>query len=87
MIKLSFIRNSLKQVAIMNKFQSFFEQGFFGVCTKLAERLGISTFSVRLFFIHASFLTFGSPIIVYLGMLWLSNLKKHLRRKNNPAVW
>jgi phage shock protein C len=71
----------------MNKFQKFFELQFFGVCTRLGEIMGISTFSIRLFFVHASFLTFGSPIIVYLGMVWLRSIRKHLRRMYHPAFW
>jgi phage shock protein PspC (stress-responsive transcriptional regulator) len=49
--------------------------------------MGISTCSIRLFFIYASFLTFGSPIIVYLSLAFLLNMRKHLRRNNHPTVW
>jgi len=71
----------------MTKFQTFFETNFFGVCTKLGEKLGISTFSIRLFFVHACFFTFGSPIIIYLGLAWLLNLRKYLRQKYHPILW
>ena len=52
----------------MERIQRFFENQAFGVCTKLGEKLNISTSSIRLFFIYASFLTFGSPIIIYFGL-------------------
>jgi phage shock protein C len=71
----------------MKKISLFFELQFFGVCTGLAEWMGVSTFSVRLFFVHASFLTFGSPIIVYLGLLWLRKIRKYLRQHRHPALF
>ena len=38
----------------------------FGVCTHLGEKFKISTSSIRLYFIYTSFLTMGSPVIIYL---------------------
>ncbi|MTI20666.1 PspC family transcriptional regulator [Fulvivirga sp. RKSG066] len=70
----------------MKRLQHFFEKYAFGVCTRLGDKLGLATSSIRLFFIYASFLTFGSPIIIYLGMAFIMNLRKHLRRRNN-SVW
>ena len=70
----------------MKKIQYFFEEQAFGVCTKLGEILSISTSSIRLFFIYASFLTFGSPLLVYMGMVFIMNLRRHLRKRNNP-IW
>ena len=70
----------------MKKIQHFFEQQAFGVCTKLGEKLGIPTSSIRLFFIYTTFLTIGSPVIIYLGLAFLVNFRKHLRRKNN-TIW
>nr|WP_236017280.1 PspC domain-containing protein [Roseivirga sp. E12] len=70
----------------MERIQQFFENQAFGVCTKLGEKLNLSTSSIRLFFIYASFLTFGSPLIIYLGLAYVINFRKHLRRRKNP-VW
>ncbi|MCG8318009.1 MAG: PspC domain-containing protein [Cytophagales bacterium] len=70
----------------MRKIQYFFESQAFGVCTKLGEKLRIPIASIRLFFIYASFLTFGSPIIIYLSLAFIINFRKHLRRRNN-RVW
>ncbi len=70
----------------MKKIQQFFENQAFGVCTKLGEKLGLPIASIRIFFIYVSFLTIGSPIFVYLGLAFILNFRKHLRRKNNP-VW
>lgn len=71
----------------MRKIQTFFEEQAFGVCTSLGEKLKISTCSIRLFFIYSSFLTFGSPVIVYLSLAFLINMRKHLRRNANPSIW
>jgi phage shock protein PspC (stress-responsive transcriptional regulator) len=70
----------------MKKLQFFFEEQAFGVCTRLGEILRISTSSIRLFFIYASFLTFGSPLLIYMGLAFIMNMRRHLRKKNNP-VW
>jgi len=70
----------------MRKIQGFFEKQAFGVCTFLGEKLGIATGSIRLFFIYTSFLTFGSPVILYLGIAFLMNIHKHLRRKRS-TIW
>jgi phage shock protein PspC (stress-responsive transcriptional regulator) len=70
---------------LMGRIQHFFERHAFGVCTALGERLGIATSSIRLFFIYASFLTFGSPIIVYLALAFLLNMRHHLRRRS--TIW
>lgn len=69
----------------MKRLQTFFEQHAFGVCTRLGEKLGIATSSIRLFFIYASFLTFGSPVIVYLALAFIMNMRRHLRRRS--SIW
>jgi phage shock protein C len=71
---------------MMTRVQRFMEQYAFGVCTRLGEKLGVATSSIRLFFIYLSFLTFGSPVIIYLILAFVMNFRKHLRRKNN-SVW
>ncbi len=69
----------------MKRIQNFFEKQTFGVCARLGEKLDIPISSIRIFFIYASFITFGSPIIIYLGLAWIINLRKHLRRSRN--IW
>jgi phage shock protein C len=67
----------------IKRIQDFFEEHAFGVCTRLGEKLGIATSGIRLFFIYASFLTFGSPVIIYLSLAFVMNIRKHLRRRNS----
>jgi phage shock protein PspC (stress-responsive transcriptional regulator) len=81
------LRFFIKIVFLMHNIQLFFENQAFGVCTRLGEKLGISICGIRLFFIYSSFLTFGSPIIIYLSMAFIMNMRKHLRRNSHPSVW
>ncbi len=67
----------------MKQLRSFFEFRAFGVCAYWGDRWGIATSSIRVFFIYATFLTFGSPIFVYLGLAFLRDLRKHFRRRRS----
>jgi phage shock protein C len=67
-------------------FKSLIEQTAYGVCTKIGEKIGLSTRRIRLFFIYTSFLTFGSPLIVYMILAFWMNMKKYSREKRS-AVW
>ncbi|MBL0765555.1 PspC domain-containing protein [Marivirga atlantica] len=64
----------------MKKVQQFIENQAFGVCTRLGEILEIPTSHIRLFFVYTSFLTFGSPILIYLGLAFIRDFRKLLRR-------
>ncbi len=52
----------------------------------LGEKLGIASSSIRLSFIYVSFLTFGSPVILYFVLAFWMNVSKHLRRERS-SVW
>ncbi len=71
----------------MTSFRYFVEDQVFGVCARLGEKLHISASSIRLYFIYASFLTFGSPIILYLVLAFWMEIRKHLRRHRSPTIW
>jgi phage shock protein PspC (stress-responsive transcriptional regulator) len=71
----------------MEKFKSFLEFHAFGVCTRLGEKMGMAISDIRLFFIYTTFLTFGSPIVIYLALAFIMNIRRYLRRANNPSVW
>jgi len=70
---------------IADRIQLFFETYAFGVCAHLGEKLGVATSSIRLFFIYATFITFGSPVIIYLSLAFIMNMRKHLRKRT--PVW
>ncbi|MES2388681.1 MAG: PspC family transcriptional regulator [Bacteroidota bacterium] len=71
---------------MIERLKTVFENQAFGVCTWLGETTGVASGSIRLFFIYASFMTVGSPVIIYLSMAFVLNMNKHFRRKNS-TVW
>ena len=72
----------------MQKMKDFFELHAFGVCTAIGERLGIATSKIRMWFIYISFLTFGSPVIVYMVLAFWRSIRRHiLLGKRNPMKY
>jgi len=69
----------------MNKFKNFIEWQAFGVCSAIGEKLGIATSRIRTWFIYISFLTVGSPIILYMIIAFWMNIRKYTKAaKRNP---
>ena len=69
----------------MNKLKTFIEWQAFGVCAAIGERLGIATSRIRMWFIYVSFLTLGSPVIIYMVMAFWMNMKRYiLAARRNP---
>lgn len=68
--------------------RNFIEWKAFGVCSAIGERMGIATSRIRLWFIYISFLTMGSPIIIYMILAFWMNLKEYIwQRRRNPLRW
>ncbi|MEM6643032.1 MAG: PspC family transcriptional regulator [Bacteroidota bacterium] len=65
--------------------QGIIEKNAFGVCTRLGEKLRIPTYSIRVLFIYSSFIAFGSPLLLYLGLAFVMNFRKHMRRRD--TLW
>ncbi|HXH18013.1 MAG TPA: PspC domain-containing protein [Chitinophagales bacterium] len=70
----------------MEKLRSFLEVQIFGVCTYLGEKLSMPSSKIRLFFIYATFVTAGSPVILYLVLAFLIKMKDYIKGKRN-TVW
>ncbi|HEU0064670.1 MAG TPA: PspC family transcriptional regulator [Flavisolibacter sp.] len=71
----------------MNRLKDFIEWQAFGVCSAIGEKLGIATSRIRMYFIYTSFLTMGSPIIVYMVLAFWMNIKRYiLNARRNPLV-
>ena len=69
----------------MNRLKSFVEWHAFGVCTYIGEKMGIASSTIRKYFIYISFLTMGSPVIVYLFVAFWMNIKNYiLSARRNP---
>jgi len=61
----------------MSVLKNIIEAKAFGVCSKLGEKMGLSTKRIRLFFVCASFLALGSPVIVYMILAFWINMRKY----------
>ena len=74
---------------MIDKIIHYFEKKAFGVCEWWGHKLGIRATKIRLFFIYFSFITFGSPIIMYLIMVFILEHKEYfkLKRKKRKSVW
>ncbi|HLW18953.1 MAG TPA: hypothetical protein VKX33_01445 [Cyclobacteriaceae bacterium] len=71
----------------MEKIKLFFQDSAFGVCSKLGEKLHFPIDSIRLFFIYSSFVTLGSPVIIYVTLAMMMKVRKYLRKMNNPVLF
>ena len=58
----------------------------YGVCQRIGEKLNVSSQRIRLYFIYTSFLTLGSPIFIYLILLFWMNVRKY-NRESRARVW
>jgi phage shock protein PspC (stress-responsive transcriptional regulator) len=70
-----------------DKIQDFFERYAFGVCAWWGKKLGVKSAKIRLFFIYISFLTLGSPLIVYFVMAFILEHKYMFKFKKRSTVW
>ena len=73
---------------MIRRIQDFFEKYAFGVCAWWGQKLGLKTSRIRLFFIYASFLTLGSPLIIYLIMAFVLEHKYFFKmRGKRNTIW
>lgn len=80
-----FIRSSVNELTEVIK--SWFERQAFGVCEWWGEMLGIRSSNIRLFFIYTSFLTIGSPVILYMVMAFWKRLGQMIGEQKRGSVW
>jgi phage shock protein C len=71
---------------MIENLRSFFERKGFEVCSRSGEKMGIAPSVVRMYFIYTSFLTFGSPILLYLILAFWIQIKDHLRSKRHSVL-
>jgi phage shock protein C len=70
------------------KILDFFERKTFGVCAWWGKKLGIESKKIRLSFIYLSFITFGSPLIIYLVMAFILDNKEYFKPgSRRRSVW
>ncbi len=69
----------------MKKLRRMIELQAFGVCSFIGEKMGIATSRIRMWFIYISFLTLGSPVLVYMILAFWINIKNYIySAKRNP---
>lgn len=73
-------------MTIVDNIKDFFEQQAFGVCDWWGEYLNVDSNSIRVYFIYLSFLTLGSPLIMYLVMAFVLENKEWFKPKKQ-SVW
>ena len=71
---------------IVRRIRNFFEKQAFGVCAWLGDFLHMRTSVIRLFFVYASFLTIGSPIIIYMILAFWLKMNNYIRARRT-SVW
>lgn len=74
--------------SLFERLLTIHEKHAFGVCTWLGERFTLRTGHIRLSFIYLSFITFGSPIFLYLIAAFVLRHKEHFKL-NRPkgTIW
>lgn len=72
--------------SLVDTIKTWFEKQAFGICEWWGEKLSIRSSNIRMFFIYTSFLTIGSPLIIYLVMGFVMNLRR-LVRKPRGSFW
>lgn len=70
----------------MELFRRLLERSAFGVCNYLGYQMGVASSRVRLYFIYLSFLTFGSPLILYFVAAFWLNVRDYIRNRRN-VMW
>lgn len=64
---------------VIEYFRGIVEKNVFGVCQWWGERFSIKSSRIRLYFIYVSFITLGSPVLLYLAMAFLLEHKNYLK--------
>jgi len=72
---------------MIERISAFFEKQAFGVCAWWGEKLGIHSSHIRLFFIYTSFLTVGSPVLIYMAMAFVLRLKNYIQESGRNCIW
>ena len=70
---------------MVRKIRYFFEKNGYFVATRLADKLGMRTSHVRMFFIYISFITVGLGFGVYLTLAFILKLKDKLYTKRTSV--
>jgi len=73
-------------VTMIDQIRDYFEITGYNVCSRMSKRLHLNPEIVRLYFIYISFVTLGSPIIIYLFLAFWLRFKDYLYQSKRPSV-
>lgn len=71
---------------MIQEIKDHFERKAYGVCEWWGDRLDFDTNSIRVYFIYLSFLTLGSPLVIYLVMAFVLKNKNWFKPKRT-TIW
>lgn len=63
----------------MEHFRQLIERSAFGVCTYLADKMGVPVSRVRTYFVYLSCLTLGSPLLFYFFTAFWLNVREYIK--------
>lgn len=63
----------------MDRLRNQVERSAFGVCSWLADKMGISRRRVRVYFIYLSCLSLGSSLLFYFFAAFWLNVREYMR--------
>ncbi len=70
----------------MKRLPAILQHSAFGVCEAIGRRMGVASARIRLYFIYLSFVTLGSPVILYLFVAFWLNIKRYISR-GRDVIW
>lgn len=70
---------------MIHSLRNFFERHGYDVSSRLADRLGMRTTNVRLFFIYFSFATLGISFVFYLFLAFMLRVKDMFYTKRSSV--
>jgi phage shock protein C len=69
-----------------SEIKRYVEHKAFGVCAYLGEKLHMEPRPIRMFFIYTTFLTMGSPVIIYMILAFWVKMRDYIK-PNRTRVW
>jgi phage shock protein C len=71
---------------LQNWFKDIVERNAFGVCQYIGEKMRVAPSEVRKYFIYTTFISMGSPLIIYLVVAFWVNIRRYIRR-GKSILW
>lgn len=76
------------RVKLIQYIREISEREAFGVFKWMGDKMNIRSSEIRISFIYVSFVTFGSPILIYLVMAFILKNKRYFKPSlQRSTVW